>query len=262
MKRNLLNKVLLMLFALFILSPFSQVYATGDEGPLVYDYADLLTDVEKGQLEELAASLGAEEDIDFIILTTNDTEGKDIKDYVGDFYDDKYNLDAADAAILTLDMERRDVHVAGFYKGKKFIDDKRAGMIREKITPDLSAGNYYSAFSTFIEKAYEYMGVIPGVNPESIFLKWWFHIIISVVVAGGTVGLMAYNSGGRVTVNSATYLNQGTSRVLNRSDQYLRQTVTKRRKPQNNNSGGGGFGGGGGGITRGGHSFSGSRGKF
>lgn len=259
MKRNLLNKSLLMFFVLIFLSPFSSVYAAGEEGPLVYDYADLLTDAEKERLEELAASLGAEYDIDFIILTTNDTEGKDIEDYLGDFYDEKYNLEAVDAAMLTLDMEHRDVYVAGFYKGKKYIDNKRAGLIREKITPDLSAGNYYHAFSTYIETAHEYMGVMPGVNPESIFLKWWFHIIISVVVAGASVGLMAYNSGGRVTVNSATYLNQGTSRVLNRSDNFIRQTVTKRRKPQNNNSGGGG---GGGGITGGGHSFSGSRGKF
>lgn len=260
MKRNLLNKALLMLVVLLFLSPFSSVYAAGEEGPLVYDYADLLTDVEKEKLEELAASLGAEYEIDFIILTTKDTEGKDIKPYMQDFYDEKYNLDAVDAAILTLDMEHRDVYVAGFYKGEKYIDDQRAGLIREKITPDLSAGNYYDAFSTYIEKAHEYMGVRPGVNPESIFLKWWFHIVISLVIAGGAVGLMAYNSGGRVTVNSATYLNQGTSKVLNRSDQYLRKTVTKRRKPQNNNSGGG-FGGGGG-ITRGGHSHSGSRGKF
>lgn len=259
MRRNLLNKALLMFFVLLIFGPFSSLYAAGEDGPFVYDYADLLTDVEKENLEELSVSLGSEYDIDFIILTTHDTEGKDIKDYMGDFYDEKYNLDAADAAILTLDMENREVDLAGFYKGEEYLDNKRLGLIREKITPDLSAGNYYHAFSTFIEKAHDYMGVMPGVNPESIFLKWWFHAIISLVLAGGAVGLMAYNSGGRVTVNSATYLNQGTSRILNRSDQYLRQTVTKRRKPQNNNRGGGG---GGGGITGGGHSFSGSRGKF
>ncbi|MEM5594553.1 hypothetical protein AAHH67_27500 [Niallia circulans] len=50
-----------------------------------------------------------------------------------------------------------------------------------------------------------------------------------------------------------TYMDN--SKIINRQDRFIRKTVTKQRKPQNNS-------GGGGGITGGGHSHSGSRGKF
>lgn len=73
------------------------------------------------------------------------------------------------------------------------------------------------------------------------------------------VGSMIFNMGGRVTTNASTYLDANNSRVKNKSDRYLRQTVTKTKIQKNT---GGGRGGGGGGMTRGGHSHSGARGKF
>lgn len=68
---------------------------------------------------------------------------------------------------------------------------------------------------------------------------------------------MTYRSGGRVTVNRATYEDSSNSSVIDRQDRYIRTTVTKRKIEKNNNNGGGG-----GGTSRGGHSHSGSRGSF
>ncbi|MNC75575.1 hypothetical protein D3C75_1271320 [compost metagenome] len=81
-----------------------------------------------------------------------------------------------------------------------------------------------------------------------------------MVIGGIVVGIMAYNSGGRVTVNRATYEDSGASSVVDRGDRYIRTTVTKTKIEKNNNNGGGG--GGGGGTTRGGHSHSGSSRSF
>jgi uncharacterized protein len=68
---------------------------------------------------------------------------------------------------------------------------------------------------------------------------------------------MAYRAGGRVTVNARTYMDSQRSKVVDQYDNFVRQTVTKQKKPSNNTNSGGG-----GGVTRGGHSHSGSRGKF
>jgi len=227
----------------------------------IYDHAQLLTDQEKADLEALSRELGEERQAAFLIITLNGTGEKDIVKYVEDFYDQEapgYEGPHGNTAILAIDLQERDVYLAGFGKAEEYLDDGRLDQIRGKITPDLSAGRYFQAFSTFIATSVDYMGYEPGVNPENILFKWWFQLAASFILAGVIVGLMAYRSGGRVTVNAQTYMNHQQSKILNQKDQYVRQTVTKRKKPSNNPKGGGG----GGGITGGGFSHSGSRGKF
>lgn len=231
----------------------------------VYDFAGLLKKDEITKLEELAQKFSVKRNTDIIILTTNDTKGKDIVPYMEDFYDEMalgYDKSHGNTAILTIDMKGRDVYLAGFYKAEKYLDDRRLDSIRDKITPDLSSGNYYDAFHTFIKTSYKYMGIKPGVNPDNILFNIWFQISASIGLAGIIVGAMAYNSGGKVTVSAKTYEATDSSSVLHRKDQYIRTTTSRIKKPTNNNSGGGSGGGFGGGISRGGHSHSGSRGKF
>lgn len=238
----------------------NNVVVASNQKTTVYDFANLLTKEEVGQLEALSKELSPERETDFVILTTNDTEGKDVVQYMQDFYDKNalgYDGPHGNTAILTIDMQNREVYLAGFYKAEKYLDNQRLDLIRNKITPYLSDGDYFQAAQLFIELAYDYMGYKPGVNPENILFKWWFQILAAVIVAGIVVTLMAYRSGGRVTVNDRTYMDNRTSRVVGRKDTYVRTTVTKVKKPSSNNSSGGG-----GGITGGGHSHSGSRGSF
>lgn len=228
----------------------------------IYDDAQLLTKDETAALEKLARELSKERNTAFVIVTLNGTEGKNIVQYMEDFYDQQalgYDQPHGNTAILIMDMQERDVYLAGFKKAEQYLDSGRLEMIRNKITPDLSEGEYYRAFSSFMNTAYDYMGYEPDVNPENILFKWWFQLAASIIFAGIVVSLMAYRSGGRVTVNSETYINKKKSAVISEHDQFIRETVTRVKKPSNSSNGGGG---GGGGITGGGHSYSGSGGKF
>lgn len=225
----------------------------------IYDFANLLSESEVSQLETLSTQLSEKRNTDFIILTTNDTEGKDVIKYMQDFFDEQalgYDRPHGNTAILTLDMQHREVYLAGFYKAKTYLDDDRLDMIREKITPDLTDENYLAAFEMFMKKSDEYMDFEPGVNPENILFKWWFQIIISLGIGGIIVGMMAYHSGGKVTVHEGTYRDNENSKILKRKDQYIRTSISRQKKPSSNSSGGGG------GVTGGGHSHSGSRGSF
>ncbi|WP_409975094.1 TPM domain-containing protein [Bacillus sp. Bva_UNVM-123] len=263
------KKGLLLFFIFLLILPFATTKgeaATKNSKRLVYDFAGLLNKEEIIKLEELAYKYSEKRQTDFIILTTNDTKGKDIIPYMEDFYDENalgYDKPHGNTAILTLDMKERDVYLAGFYKGKEYLDDGRLDRVRDKITPDLSNGNYYDAFKTFIITSYKYMGIKPGVNPDNPIFNLWFQILASLGFAGIVVGIMAYHSGGKVTITARTYHAADTSGVRQRRDNFIRTTTTRRKKPTNNNSGGGGSRGGfGGGISSGGHSHSGSRGKF
>jgi uncharacterized protein len=255
-----------------------------DRTQYIYDHAQLLTADEVAELQNLAAELGAQRETAFIIITLNGTDGKDIVQYVEDFYDENapgYDQPHGNTAILAIDMQERDIYLAGFKVAEQFLNDGRLDEIRGQITPDLSDGQYFQAFSQFLNTSYEYMGQettsdsggysdygtsggYDGQNSyetdtyvENIFFMWWFQLIASLVVAGIVVTIMAYRSGGRVTVNGQTYMDHDKSSVIGKHDNFTHQTVTRQRKPQNNTSSGGG-----GGITGGGHSHSGSRGKF
>ena len=103
----------------FLLVCLYGFHAGGGFGSKVYDDANLLTGTEIMELERLSAELGAERETDFIILTVDDTEGKDVVKYTQDFYDEMapgYDKPHGNTAIITLDMEHREVYLAGFKK--------------------------------------------------------------------------------------------------------------------------------------------------
>ncbi|WP_370873933.1 TPM domain-containing protein [Oikeobacillus pervagus] len=248
-------------FTLFLLLPFFTNNATAatTTKQRVYDEANLLNQKERTQLEEMAEKYSVKRETDFIILTTKNQEKKDVEKYMQDFYDEQglgYDQKHGNTAILTVDMSHREIYLAGFYKAKTYLDRHRLDLIRDKITSDLSAKNYFDAFQTFITTADRYMGIKPGVDPENILFKLWFQLAVSIGMGGGVVWLMTYNSGGKVTIHEKTYEDPKTSKVLERRDQYIRTSTTKWKKPKNNSKGGSG------GITGGGHSHSGSRGSF
>lgn len=235
--------------------------AAGETKKLVYDEAGLLTQDEYNELNAMANEYGAERETDIIIYTSPNEAGADVMKMTQDFYDEMgpgYDKQHGNAVILTLDMNNREIYLAGFYKAKEYLGDSRLDKIRNRITPNLSDGNYEQAFATYIKTAHDYMGYKPGVNPDNILFKLWFQVIVAIAIGGGIVSWMAYNAGGRVTVQRQTYEDGSTSGVLDHRDQYIRTTVT-RRKIEKSSSGGGG---GGGGTTGGGHSHSGSRGSF
>lgn len=282
--RKILRKYSSLLFialAIFTLFSSNAVSAASEnQTQYIFDDAQLLTDSEKTELESLAEELGEEAETALLILTLDGTNGKDIKRYVEDYYDEEapgYDQPHGNTAILAIDMEQRDIYLAGFKKAEDALDNETLDNIREEITPALSDGDYLEAFSTFmhesayylvddpanLENDYDYSDIDEARNEyreennasgmPAFFFHWGFQLIASLVIAGIIVSIMVFQSGGKVTVDGNTYMDN--SKIINRQDRFIRKTVTKQRKPQNNS-------GGGGGITGGGHSHSGSRGKF
>ncbi len=221
----------------------------------VFDEAGILSAQEVELLEQLAKEYSVKNETDFIIITSND--GRNIREYMKNFADERavgYGSEPnGSAAIIGLEMLERDVQMMGFEKAEEYINDDRFSQIYNDIKPTLAEGNYYEAFEQFILTADEYMQSLPESN--NILHKWWFQVGAALLLAVIVVGSMVYNSGGRVTVNSQTYLNQNNTRINSKKDTFVNQTVTKVRKPSNNNSSGGG-------VTGGGRSFSGGGGKF
>jgi uncharacterized protein len=232
----------------------------------VYDNAGLLSDDEIDKLEQQAEKYSAKRDINYLIVTTdnpeelleNDSDNTEARTerYSKAFYKsfvETYGQEEANCTILTIDMSNRYVDVSGQEIAETKLNNERCTQLSEKIAPYLSTGDYYKACSKYIKTVNNYVGVKVGIDPEFILLKTWFQLLIGLVVASVTVGIMVANSGGRVTVNQGTYLDQKDSRILAKRDLYVRTTTTKIRKPQTNSGSGGSHGGGGGGGGGGSH---------
>lgn len=267
-KRLMILFMALLLITSYMLPPLTvRADLAPTDKKLIYDEADILYPEYIESLNALANEYGPKRETDIIVFTTDNPEDEDVVKLTEDFYDERapgYDRPHGNAVILTLDMRNRDLYLAGFYKGEKYLDDSRLDKIRNKISPIFSAGDYNGAFEEYIRMAYRYLGIQPWVNPDSFLFNTGFQLVIALIIGVLVVGGMLLGIGDRVTVFNRSYEDLANSGVIWRQDNYLRTTVTKRKIERSSSSGGGGSssGGGGGGTTSGGHSHSGSRGSF
>ena len=202
------SSVLLLFIFCFLLA----VPSVSADVQRVYDQAGILSEEEVAKLEKEAAELFKKWETDFIVITTESTDGLPIKNYMQNFTDElarEFNREKDNMAVITIDLGDRWVDLAGFGRAETYLPDGRLDMIREKLTPYLSAGDYYDAFILFFELGDEYLDKHPN-----IFFNTFFQLALSLGIAGIIVFFMAYTSGGRVTVSSSTYMYHHHSKVF------------------------------------------------
>lgn len=267
-----------LLFIMCLLSniitvPTVQAATDNKKPPYIIDDANILSNDDK--LDDLANKYSEKYNTSIIVITTDDTEGLSTVDYASNYYDtyihgqDGYN---DDCVLFLIDMEHRNVNIYAYEDAAIRMNTPRCNKILDNVTPKLSDGDYDDAAKTFIKETYTYLGEAPDsntnntsvnysgtysgtnsdTNADNIFFKLWFQILISVIIGATVVVIMIFNSGGRITTNSSTYLDHNNSRLTGSFDHYIRTTTKRVKKPDNNNNGGGSSGG----TTSGGSSFS------
>lgn len=270
------------LFAALLLSCLAAGFMTTkaaaavSDGTHVFDFYSLdedglLTDTEEKALETLAEKYSKERGINFIIATTDYESGfydydpivQDTIDYSELFYQTLLEEDPAyeDTVIFTINITNpsnssfRYADVSGQGLGKEKMDSDRCSTLFEHLKPLLSDGDYYDACVKYLELAYKYVNIATFMDPDSLFLKLWFQLVLGFGISLIIILIMVHNSKGKMTVNGNSYLDEAHSRVLGRYDRYIRTTTTRTKISSSSGGGGGshGGGGGGGGSHGGGH---------
>lgn len=281
-----LLSVLVLLIALCS-TTITFVRAENDKA-LVHDNASLLDSDEIDSLEASALSISETHNTSIYILTDSDSQGLSRKTYMENFADSEQVTNSI-LIFINMDPKNRGVEIQGYGEDEYRISNPRIESILDEVTPYLSDGEYYKALTTYLEEVNYYLEVEPdrqsnsadSIDPnysdsdkyyrkevrkktidDSPFSNLFVQIIISVGIGGITLAIMAYNSGGKVTVNDRTYLDSNNSRVVAHRDQYIRTTTTRVRKPKESSGGGRSGGGGGGGVSSGGRSHSGGGRSF
>ncbi len=156
-------------------------------------------------------------------------------------------------------MKEREFNVRG-YNENGYIDNSRANKLSDYIFREVAKGEYYKGMDKFISKSYKYLGVRPGLNPESIFFNNFILLGFSLLVGGIGVGSML----GGLLSNKPTgisYRNANNSRIIDKNDNFITTNVTRTKIIRNDSSGGSGggsSGGSSGGTTSGGNRVGGS----
>lgn len=258
-----INPLVLLLIVLTTLLSYSSIAnaATDENITRIYDYAYTLSNSEKEDLEKLAESYYQKTGNNYLIVTTK-TRGEydythssfpeeDCELYSEAFYKsfiEMYGNTYNNCTILTIDLSsNRYADISGQNDLKTRLDDGRRTKILKKIKSNLSNKDYVKAYTKYIKTVNRYQKIKPGINPDNIFLKIWFQFIISIITGAIIIGIMVYQSGGKMTANGQTYLNRERSKILRKDDYYIRThtTRTKRETNSNNDSPGGGYSSGG-----------------
>lgn len=156
---------LLAVGLLFAAAPTALAAESGEQ--FVFDKADLLTTEEEDELNDMANNLAENFNMNFIILTTDDVEGKEAEVYADDFYmDNGFCDDGKDGgAIYLIDMDNRRVQVetAGDMKVRYITDDRVDGII-DAGYEDVKDGAYAAAFEAMLNATVDYIedGVVDG----------------------------------------------------------------------------------------------------
>ena len=239
LSNKIVKHIFALLLALFMLFSFASFTLAAP--PAVVDQAYLFTDSEINELNELINEIQSSVDINVVVVTTTDTDGKSAAAYADDFYD--YNGYRYDGILILIDMQHREVFISTSGSTISTFTDARINSIHDKISPYMKKSDYFGAAKIFLERVKHYEfdehGLLPWYQSAAIT-----HIpvllLISAIVALISVLIMAARNKSRMTATASDYLVKNSFNLTDKKDHFLHtHTTSVYRPPSNGGSSGG-----------------------
>lgn len=227
-------KIFVASFLAFILVIFSSFTALAAQNPRLIDNADLLSDGEESKILSILDAKSEELQFDIVIVTVESTGNKSAQEFADDFYDyNGYGFgEDFDGTLFLVDMTNRQWAVSTCGEGEYIIDDFALDEIEELCIPDLTAGDYYSAFNSYINITEEY---IIDDNTFPLFSILFFSVAAGFIIALIVVSVMKSKlKSVRKQLYAGVYTKENSFTVTQSRDIYLYSHVTRTAKPKNN----------------------------
>lgn len=296
--RIVVHPAVLLLITVFLLAVSAllftpQAYASesgdlADGTTRVFDGAGLFTESERTSMEEEIASMRRDMNMDVVIVTTDDAEGKTAENYSEDFYiNGNFGTGKEYSGVLFLiDMDNRELYLTPVGTMNRFLTDKRWNSILDDAYEGASNGDYAASAQVFLDGVRKYYAAgIPGgqynydrdTGKISVYrsIRWYEAVIALAVALAAAIGpcaaVMNRYAMKKEHRQAGNYLKAYRAdcsfRFSANTDNMVNKTVTHVIIPKNN-SGGGHSGGGSSSSGRstthssGGRSFGGGGRKF
>ncbi len=218
---------------------------------LVIDEAGLLTQSQIEDLNDRLNSLSNEFNMDIVITTTNDTDGKSSREYADDYFD--YNGFGVgpdyDGILFLIDMDNREVYISTTGIGIRYLTDQRIERVLDEVFESgLADGDYYGASIGFINGTEKYLrGGIPSnqhIVEEKVNKLTTADVIIALIGGLGVGGafVVSVKSGYKMKNpgNPFSYSNNSIVNIATTEDRLVDTFVTHRIIPKPKPSSGGG----------------------
>jgi len=274
-----MKKIKLIVITMLLLTCAFMLMGFDSTQKKVYDDAGILTSSEESKLQQLCVDTAQASQIDIIIVTTKDNQGKSAMKYAEDFFvahDFGYDKKGGDGVLFLIDMQGRETWIATSGSGIKYISDTRIDNIVTATTTYLKKSDYSGACESFVNKIGTYMKTLPSsidqggdgnttytydnkTFSEKLLDNMLIKVLIAVAVGAIVVIIMMFNAKAKVTVGCQTYVKDHKFDVRDTRDIFINTTVVTRKIVTNN---GNGSGGGSSHTGSGGNSFGGGGGKF
>ena len=131
----------------------------------VYDAASLFSEEERLRFEEQIRSMRREMNMDVVLVTTADAEGKTAKDYAEGFYIERNFGTGKDysGVLFLIDMDNREIFIVPVGKMNRFLTDQRWNAILDKAYEEISSGDFAACAQVYLtEVTRYYQEGIPG----------------------------------------------------------------------------------------------------
>lgn len=218
----------------------------------VSDLAGLFSEDEIDRIDAAIQKLKSETGMDYLVVTTDDADGKTAREYADDTYEasglgthDNYS-----GMLYLIDMDNREIYISAEGDMMRYLTDERVESILDNAYEEVADGNYAeSALSvledtgSWIEKGidpnqYNYSSESGDIDPY--FQRRSFPIL--ALVFGAVAGLIAalgtfFGVKGKYQLTFKTYhypLSEKSDLHLTVSeDRLVNQFVTHRKIPKN-----------------------------
>ncbi len=245
------KRFITLLCAVFICvaSAFS-TFAASNELPRYVDQADIVDDSLDVQLLEKLNEVSERQQFDVVIITVDTLDGNTAEEMADYFYDNfgfGYG-DTLDGCLLLIAKEEREWHISTAGFGITALTDAGIEYIGEQMLPDLSDGDYYSAFSTYAELCDDFLTQAYNGTPFDIdsLPKSPFNFFASLLIALGVGVVVAFVvvmimksqlKSVRFKSAAANYVKSGSMIVTQAQEFFLYRHVNRQKKAENHSGG-------------------------
>ncbi|MBS4957452.1 MAG: TPM domain-containing protein [Clostridium sp.] len=214
----------------------------------VVDDAKLLSQDEAQKLREDIENFREKYNMDAVIVTSKDLEGKSTMDYADDYYDyNGYGLgDNKSGILLLIDMDDRKIWISTSGDAIEYFTDNRIESIINDISKYLSDEEYFDACNIFLNNIQYYIdsGIPEGqytYSEEEHTLKIVLIALgVAAIVAGVTCIVVVNSYKNSKSVSSINYIDNNSIVFTKRRDIFVNTFTTKTKIERNNSSGGNG----------------------
>lgn len=262
------RKLFAILLCVVILAAVIPGVLAASDLPRVVDDAALMSQSQRSALEDKAEQLRNEYEMDVVILTVDSLNGKRPQDYADDYYGENgYGCgDEHSGLLFLLAMEERDWYISTCGNAIYALTDYGIQQVGEAALPYLSSGEYYEAFTVFLDALPVYFTAYQNAAPvdgyadtsgdyyhgdqedvvyyeEEVTPSLLLALMTGAIVAGIAVLIMRLcMNTKRLQSGASDYLKAGSFRIGRQQDLFLYSNVSKTRRPKETNNGGGGGG--------------------